>query len=150
MRTHPSNMAEIGAAASSEPHESRGIDVGCFGLSSGLFVISPIELSQCTRCQPNLGKTIPELRWEVRRLDSGLDLLGRTVVLGELVCGLSLSILRPRHGRLSSVRSGGWKERIKCTLEVPNKASTEARLRLDHAASRDSFTGCCWAGPTAA
>lgn len=116
----PSKMAEIGAAVSSESRESRGIDVGCFGLSSGLDAISLIDLSQCTRCQPTLGKTIPELRWEVRRLGSGLDLLGRTVVLRELVCVLSLPILRPRHGRKSSVRSGGC-EGIKCTLEVQTR-----------------------------
>lgn len=108
--THPSEMAEIGAAVSSEACESCGTDLGCFGVRSRFDAVSPVELSQCTPCEPDFGEVVPELRWEVRRLSFRLDPLDWTVVLRELVCVWSLSILRSCHSRPSSMRSRGGKE----------------------------------------
>lgn len=89
-------MTKVGTAASCKLSELSG-DKRLRGLRGTMLCpVSPIELSQGTRLEPNSGQVIPERRWKVGRLEP----LGWGGVLGEGVCIWSLPVAYTRHGRL--------------------------------------------------
>lgn len=88
-------MAEIWTTASCKPGKIRCVHCGCRGLRCRSSVVPPVEFSQCTRCEPDLGQVVPKLRSKVgRTLGSAFcsKLLAGTVFLRRIVCARSLSL----------------------------------------------------------
>jgi hypothetical protein len=94
-------MAKIWTTASCKPGKIRRVHRGCWGFRRRLSVVPPVEFSQCTRSEPDLGQVVPKLWGKVGKSlgsASRLNLLAGAALLRRFVCA-SLAVLLYRHER---------------------------------------------------
>src|SRR5216117_2977510 len=94
-------MAKVWTTVSCKTGKMRVRGV-CYRFRVRLSAVSTVEFSQGERCEPDFREIIVEF-WRVvpstATFCSRFDLLGRRPLLREVVCEMSLPILRPRHER---------------------------------------------------